>query len=345
MTLLLLTAIVFFLLFLLMYNRNKSSLIPSFLLTISLLTAIPLLAVVLYNSESTGAKWILIVLLILCAVIIAFGIYGIIAFLIFNTIAVLKREKHALAHCLTLVLAVGIIVFLVVTHIVNRLELPTAVSVFRMWVDGLVICYGIHVTQYLLAVLLCNLYRPRKNQDYIIVHGSGLIDGRVTPLLAGRVDRAVNFYHQQKLVGKPPHLVLSGGQGADEARSEAVAMAEYAVEKGISKEDILLEDQSKTTLENMQFSKMIMDKDAGGKPYKTIFSTSNYHLLRTGIYARKAGMNISGIGSRTAFYYLPNALLREYVAYIVLYWKANVVFVLFSFLAACALCVVLLLNS
>ena len=47
---------------------------------------------------------------------------------------------------------------------------------------------------------------------------------------------------------------MSGGQGSDETRAEALAMKEYAIEQGYSEELIITEEKSKNTLENMQFS-------------------------------------------------------------------------------------------
>jgi uncharacterized SAM-binding protein YcdF (DUF218 family) len=74
----------------------------------------------------------------------------------------------------------------------------------------------------------------------------------------------------------------------------------------------------------MMFSKQIMDADSGGKPYRCSYVTSDYHLFRTGIYASKAGLKkTNSIGSKTTPYYLPSALLREYIAYIVMHWKWN----------------------
>jgi len=46
-------------------------------------------------------------------------------------------------------------------------------------------------------------------------------------------------------------------------------------------------------------------------------------LFRAGIYARLAGLNSQGIGSKTAFYYWPNAMIREYVAIVVLERKRH----------------------
>lgn len=55
---------------------------------------------------------------------------------------------------------------------------------------------------------------------------------------------------------------MSGGQGSDETRAEALAMKEYAIEQGYSEELIITEEKSKNTLENMQFSKAVMEEKA-----------------------------------------------------------------------------------
>lgn len=90
-------------------------------------------------------------------------------------------------------------------------------------------------------------------------------------------------------------------------------MKQYAMEQGIPERDILVETNSTTTLENMLYSKEIMDQQMKG-PYRAIFSSNNYHIFRAGLYARQAKLKANGIGAKTAFYYLPNAFLREYLA-------------------------------
>lgn len=43
------------------------------------------------------------------------------------------------------------------------------------------------------------------------------------------------------------------------------------------------------------------------------FSTTNYHVMRSGILANQAGLNAEGMGAKTKWYFWPNALLREVV--------------------------------
>ena len=90
---------------------------------------------------------------------------------------------------------------------------------------------------------------------------------------------------------------MSGGQGADEKVPEAIAMKQYAMEQGIPERDILVETNSTTTLENMLYSKEIMDQQMKG-PYRAIFSSNNYHIFRAGLYARQAKLKANGIGAK-----------------------------------------------
>ena len=156
--------------------------------------------------------------------------------------------------------------------------------------------------------------------------GAGLLNGdTVSPLLAKRIDVAIKFYqHQLKVAGKHAKILMSGGQGADEKVPESVAMAAYAKDKGVPQADLLVEEHSTTTLENMQFSKEIMD-DKQPIPYQVIFTSNNYHIFRAGIYAHEAGLKADGLGAKTALYYLPNAFLREYIAIVALHKKRHLI--------------------
>lgn len=60
-------------------------------------------------------------------------------------------------------------------------------------------------------------------------------------------------------------FVPSGGQGSDEIISEGEAMKRYLLEQGIPEDQIMPETKSTNTLENMKFSKeLINDENAKG---------------------------------------------------------------------------------
>lgn len=155
-------------------------------------------------------------------------------------------------------------------------------------------------------------YEPETNVDYLIVLGCGLRkDGTLTPLLKGRVDRAIAFYEKQKAqTGKELIFIPSGGQGADEIVAESGAMKRYLIERGIPERLIMEENRSESTFENMQFSKEIIQQiDSKGN---VAFSTTNYHVFRSGIFARRVKMRAVGMGARTKWYFWPNAAVREF---------------------------------
>ena len=165
----------------------------------------------------------------------------------------------------------------------------------------------------IVANLIVARYEPDPDKDFVIILGCGLrADGTPTPLLRGRLDRALSFYRKQQAeTGKELLFVTSGGQGRDEVISESAAMKQYLLEQGIPERQIIEEDRSTNTWENMKFSgEKIRRADPHGK---IAFSTTNYHVFRSGLYARRAKMRAVGMGASTKWYFWPNAAVRELV--------------------------------
>ena len=154
-------------------------------------------------------------------------------------------------------------------------------------------------------------HTPPLDRDFLIILGCRVrADGSLPPLLRGRADRAIEFYRlQRSRTGVPPRLIPSGGRGRDETVSEAEAIGRYLRRKGIPEADILLEDQSENTLENMRFSRRIIEREMTGA--RTAFCTTNYHVFRSGMIASDAGLDAEGMGSGTKWYFWPNAYMRE----------------------------------
>ena len=149
------------------------------------------------------------------------------------------------------------------------------------------------------------------DKDYVVILGCQIKkDGTLTPLLKGRVDRAIKFRNEQlEKNGKDLIFVPTGGKGSDEIISEASAMKNYLIKEGILKNNILVEDKAKNTDENIKFSnKLINNKNA-----KIIFSTNNYHVFRAGLLATNQGLKWEGIGSKTKAYFWINAFIREFI--------------------------------
>ena len=176
------------------------------------------------------------------------------------------------------------------------------------------------IVSYLECVLLGTIilslkaskHNPNYDKDYVIILGCKIQkDGNLTKLLKGRVDRAIEFATKQKEeTGKDIVFIPSGGQGSDEIISEALAMKNYLIENGIKEKNIILEDKSTNTLENFKFSHKLMKK----KDAKIAFSTTNYHVFRSGLLATGLDIKVEGMGAKTRSYFWINAFIREYIA-------------------------------
>lgn len=107
---------------------------------------------------------------------------------------------------------------------------------------------------------------------------------------------------------------------------EAVAMKRYLIEHGAAESDVLLEEKSTTTQENLLFSKHIMEN--AQPSYECTCVTNNFHVLRAAFLAKSLGIHGQVIGSETAGYYFPAAFIRECAAIIVSYRTMFVLYVL-----------------
>ena len=113
-------------------------------------------------------------------------------------------------------------------------------------------------------------------------------------------------------------FVPSGGQGSDEVISESEAIERYLISIDIPHDRIVREDKSENTMQNMQFSKEAIEKHGGEIADKKIaFATTNYHVFRGYILARKNGFEAKGISAKTKPYFYFNAFLREFIGLLV----------------------------
>ncbi|WEV76213.1 YdcF family protein [Bifidobacterium sp. ESL0800] len=280
--------------------------------------------------------------LIPIVLVVAFTPVVVVGFLLVNTIVVVGHEGFSLSTILPALFAIVMMVCVAVYPLTFYFNAPR-------WGKGvglLIALEGLWFFFTFAALLLYStIYRilPRRRKyDYIIILGAGLQGTKPTPLLRGRIDKAVDLWNRQDRHGL---FVVSGGQGADEEISEAEAMKRYLVEvRGVPATAIIKEDRSTTTLENLRNCKAIMDQRDGVSgigsgegtvvsqtsetkskrlermknrlscPYRVAVVTSDYHVFRASEYARQLGLKSDGIGSHTKGYYWPTAFIREFIA-------------------------------
>ena len=246
------------------------------------------------------------------------GPFVLIFTLYLNGFQILKREGVHLHNFLSMALAVALTFYLFIAPFV--VQSLSDISFFNMVFIyvGFLVSYAIIISMLYTTssfVNLVNLF-PGK-LDYVVVLGAGLIGDQVTPLLASRIEKGIAIY--QKHPGSK--LIMSGGQGPDELMAEGQAMANYAFEQGIPVEDIVIENQSTNTEENLKFSYALMKP---GSRFALV--TNYYHVFRALLLARKLKIKCVGYGARTKFYFSLNAFIREFVGYLVMTKKAHLLF-------------------
>ena len=304
----------FWALFAFAFSRDRSRYRNCYFLFIALASVIPFLL------SASGAYMNTVAVIIINAALLSLLIVPF--FLIFNGIVMMKREGRHLSQMLSL--ALGVVILLGEAAFVIALLGPYYTEgasadeayyhsvrfIVCALISGTVIYGSMSFLIFMIYTLFLQIIPRKRDFDYVIIHGAGLLEGqRVSKLLRDRLDKAIEVYRKDPT---PPKLIPSGGQGSDESVSEAEAMKRYLLEQGVPESDVILECQSKTTWENLVYSKKIVDGMEGRK--YTALVTSNYHVYRALRYCRKIGLTCTGIGSHVAFYFWPSALIREFIA-------------------------------
>ncbi len=255
------------------------------------------------------------------AALVAFGPVLVAGYLVLNGFTMVRREGFRPANLLSLLAGLtifGLIVFMLAALRTRSPDL-TVSFVITVLLSGYI---SFLLVSYVLYAFLYGRITGLRRADFVVVLGSGLKGDRVPPLLAGRLERGLRVHQALERRRKAsPVVIVSGGKGSDEQISEAEAMARYLTERGLPDDRLVLEDQSRTTEENLTFSREIMERSRPG--YRCIIVTSNYHVFRAAIIARRLGVNGQVTGARTAGYYWPTAMLREFAAVFLSYKLVN----------------------
>lgn len=148
--------------------------------------------------------------------------------------------------------------------------------------------------------------------DYLLILGYTLHGDKPCEMLNSRIVAAANFLKSHQSVKAIP---CGGIVQDDQLISEAEAIKRGLVELGIDEDRIILEDKSKTTVENFQNAKKIIDEREGGKKVKIAFLSNEYHLLRSSIIAKRAGIVAETIPAHTNKKDILKAYLREFIVF------------------------------
>lgn len=122
---------------------------------------------------------------------------------------------------------------------------------------------------------------PTLPVDCAIVFGAAVYSNRLPgPAIVRRIATAAELYREKKV----KRLILSGGRGEGNAVSEAVAMEREAARAGVKKADMILEQNSHSTWDNLLYSKNLTSGCSS-----VVGISDGYHLARIQLLAKRLG--------------------------------------------------------
>ena len=190
----------------------------------------------------------------------------------------------------------------------------TKSKVLRFLARAYKVCFAIFVATFIIIegviwydIIDSNISKDTQTVPYIVVLGGGLVGDKPGNVLEGRLDKSIEYLNAHKTT----KVICSGGQGVGEVVPESIAMKNYLISKGIGKDRILLEERSKSTIENLVYSREILKK-LNAQNDKIIIVTSSFNILRVRMIANDLNINAGYLGSASKFRFNINYSIREF---------------------------------
>jgi uncharacterized SAM-binding protein YcdF (DUF218 family) len=143
---------------------------------------------------------------------------------------------------------------------------------------GLVLYVGVTLVQ----VWQVGGHDQTRPVDAIVVLGAAQYDGRPSPQLQARLDRALELYRQ----GWAPRIAVTGGSRPGDRFTEAEASRRSLERQGVPPEAITGEDQGRSTWESLHLLGEVLFDDG----VRSVLLVSDpFHLLRVRLSAAEVG--------------------------------------------------------
>ncbi len=134
-----------------------------------------------------------------------------------------------------------------------------------------------------------------RSADVAIILGAATDGREISPVFEERLNHGIWLYEN----GYVGNIILTGGYGEGNDRSDADIAKEYMVSQGILEEDILLEEKSTITEENLENAKIIMEQEG----YDIALVVSDpLHMKRAMLMAKDYGITAYSSPTQTSAY-------------------------------------------
>lgn len=137
---------------------------------------------------------------------------------------------------------------------------------------------------FMVEIVLYSTHSDPGPADAAIVLGAAVYGAVPSPVFEERLRHAVSLYQ----AGRVRKIVTTGGLSPGDRLSEAEAAHRWSVAQGVPGSDILTEDQSRTTQENLTFAARLL---AGAGIRRVLIVSDPLHMRRALAHARHLGLD------------------------------------------------------
>ena len=142
---------------------------------------------------------------------------------------------------------------------------------------------------------------PVENKDYtMIILGAQTKNGKPSTMLKNRLDKGIEYRLQNNFEGD---IIVCGKS------PESDIMKNYLVQNGVTEDQVILENLSTDTEENIYYASKIIEENTLSQD--VIIVTDGFHQLRSYIIGNDKGLNVKNISSATPFLIMPSFWVRD----------------------------------
>lgn len=168
-----------------------------------------------------------------------------------------------------------------------------------------------------LLVIFNNSKRPTTSPEYIIVPGARCKNNEPMLALKYRLDSAYEYYTiNGGAKNGGAKIITTGAESQGETISEAMIAKNYLVSLGVNESDIITEENSKNTIENLEFA-----SDIAGKDKNYLIVSNGFHMFRLDLISKYIGIKHELYSAKTPQDILVKNYLQEVASIFYLAFK------------------------
>jgi uncharacterized SAM-binding protein YcdF (DUF218 family) len=149
-----------------------------------------------------------------------------------------------------------------------------------------------------LAVTFLQVWRAARTDQArqaqaIVVFGTAQYNGVPSPVLAARLDHAIELYLRELA----PVIVVTGGNQPGDEFTEATASANYLIQRGVPDEDVLREVSGTSSWQSLAAAANFLDDR---KINEVLLVSDPFHSLRIRAMASELGLDARSSPTKTS---------------------------------------------